>query len=386
MFGGLVKYPGPLFLSICLVNFVFLPKIDKLAAILFNNYVSLKKGKEMKKSILYLLAILFTTCCVTSCGDDDENKTTNGGEEIWKELSKTYENDNLKLTMGETGLTAAGKNVKFDAQSATEGKITLTNVLPETASLEITTTMQEADGVYSFTGEAEANSNCKVAVNGTIKDGVLSVVFNRTLSGSLVGDWSLVYNNNVAGIYTNIATGNAQIDQLINSMAGPVVGQLLAQKVEAVKVNLPENGVFNVAWRKTGASEDQSLSTVASMVVLPYTILDGKFVLALDKNYMTLLSSLLESKLAELGLSMDQMTAMLTDLGGYYGVALNVKEEGNTTTFYADKTLLSPVLTIITPILSEKVPENLKPIIEQILPALSNAETLDLGLTFQKAE
>lgn len=33
MFGGLVKYPGPLFLSICLVNFVFLPKIDKLAAI-----------------------------------------------------------------------------------------------------------------------------------------------------------------------------------------------------------------------------------------------------------------------------------------------------------------------------------------------------------------
>ena len=141
----------------------------------------------MKKSILYLLAILFTTCCVTSCGDDDENKTTNGGEETWKELSKTYENDNLKLTMGETGLTAAGKNVKFDAQSATEGKITLTNVLPETASLEITTTMQEADGVYSFTGEAEANSNCKVAVNGTIKDGVLSVVFNRTLSGSLFG-------------------------------------------------------------------------------------------------------------------------------------------------------------------------------------------------------
>ena len=385
MFGGLVKYPGPLFLSIYLVNFVFLPKIDKLAAILFNNYVSLKKGKEMKKSILYLLAILFTTCCVTSCGDDDENKTTNGGEETWKELSKTYENDNLKLTMGETGLTAAGKNVKFDAQSATEGKITLTNVLPETASLEITTTMQEADGVYSFTGEAEANSNCKVAVNGTIKDGVLSVVFNRTLSGSLVGDWSLVYANGIAGIYANFVTGSA-LDQLINAGIPALLGLKLAGKVEAVKVNLPENGIFNVAWRKTGEASDQDLSAVAAMVVLPYTILDGKFVLALDKNYMTLLSSLLESKLAELGLSMDQMTAMLTDLGGYYGVALNVKEEGNTTTFYADKTLLSPVLTIITPILSEKVPENLKPIIEQILPALSNAETLDLGLTFQKAE
>lgn len=385
MFGGLVKYPGPLFLSICLVNFVFLPKIDKLAAILFNNYVSLKKGKEMKKSILYLLAILFTTCCVTSCGDDDENKTTNGGEETWKELSKTYENDNLKLTMGETGLTAAGKNVKFDAQSATEGKITLTNVLPETASLEITTTMQEADGVYSFTGEAEANSNCKVAVNGTIKDGVLSVVFNRTLSGSLVGDWSLVYTNGIAGIYLNFVTGTA-LDQLINVGIPAFLGQKLAGKVEAVKVNLPENGIFNVAWRKTGEASDQDLSAVASMVVLPYTILDGKFVLALDKNYMTLLSSLLEGKLAELGLSMDQMTAMLTDLGGYYGVALNVKEEGNTTTFYADKSMTSVLLPILIPIFAPSMSETEQALIDQILPLLPTAEQVDLGLTFQKAE
>ena len=385
MFGGLVKYPGPLFLSICLVNFVFLPKIDKLAAILFNNYVSLKKGKEMKKSILYLLAILFTTCCVTSCGDDDENKTTNGGEETWKELSKTYENDNLKLTMGETGLTAAGKNVKFDAQSATEGKITLTNVLPETASLEITTTMQEADGVYSFTGEAEANSNCKVAVNGTIKDGVLSVVFNRTLSGSLVGDWSLVYTNGIAGIYLNFVTGTA-LDQLINVGIPAFLGQKLAGKVEAVKVNLPENGIFNVAWRKTGEASDQDLSAVASMVVLPYTILDGKFVLALDKNYMTLLSSLLEGKLAELGLSMDQMTAMLTDLGGYYGVALNVKEEGNTTTFYADKSMTSVLLPILIPIFAPSMSETEQALIDQILPLLPTAEQADLGLTFQKAE
>lgn len=385
MFGGLVKYPGPLFLSICLVNFVFLPKIDKLAAILFNNYVSLKKGKEMKKSILYLLAILFTTCCVTSCGDDDENKTTNGGEETWKELSKTYENDNLKLTMGKDKLTVSGKNVKFDAQSATEGKITLTNVLPETASLEITTTMQEADGVYSFTGEAEANSNCKVAVNGTIKDGVLSVVFNRTLSGSLVGDWNLVYANGIAGIYANFVTGSA-LDQLINAGIPALLGLKLAGKVEAVKVNLPENGIFNVAWRKTGEASDQDLSAVAAMVVLPYTILDGKFVLALDKNYMDLLSTLLGSKLAELGLSMDQMTAMLTDLGGYYGVALNVLEANNTTTFYADKSMTSVLLPILIPIFAPSMSETEQALIDQILPLLPTAEQADLGLTFQKAE
>lgn len=340
----------------------------------------------MKKSILYLLAILFTTCCITSCGDDEKtDDPATPTEETWKELSKTYESDNLKLMMGETPLTAAGKNVKFDAQSATEGKITLTNVLPEAASLEIAATMQEADGVYSFTGEADANENCKVVVNGTIKDGVISVVFNRTLSGSLVGNWNMVYANGIAGIYSNFVTGTA-LDQLINAGIPAFLGQKLAEKVEAVKVNLPENGIFNVAWRKTGEASDQDLSAVASMVVLPYTIQDGKFVLALDKNYMDLLSTLLESKLAALGLSMDQLTAMLTDMGGYYGVALNVKEEGNTMTFYADKTLVSPLLTILSPILGDKVPESFKPLFEQILPVLPNAETLDLGLTFQKAE
>ena len=76
----------------------------------------------MKKSILYLLAILFTTCCITSCGDDEKtDDPVTPTEETWKELSKTYENDNLSLTMGETALTAAGKNIKFDAQSATGG-------------------------------------------------------------------------------------------------------------------------------------------------------------------------------------------------------------------------------------------------------------------------
>lgn len=338
----------------------------------------------MKKSILYLLAILFTTCCITSCGDDEKNDDpTTPTEETWKELSKTYESDNLKLMMGETPLTAAGKNVKFDAQSATEGKITLTNVLPEAASLEIAATMQEADGVYSFTGEAEANSNCKVAVNGTIKDGVLSVVFNRTLSGSLVGDWNLVYTNGIAGIYSNFVTGTA-LDQLINVGFPAFLGQKLAGKVEAVKVNLPENGIFNVAWRKTGEASDQDLSAVASMVVLPYTILDGKFVLALDKNYMTLLSSLLEGKLAELGLSMDQLTAMLTDLGGYYGVALNVLEANNTTTFYADKSMTSVLLPILIPFFAPSETE--QALIDQILPLLPTAEQVDLGLTFQKAE
>lgn len=337
----------------------------------------------MKKSILYLLAILFTTCCITSCGDDEKtDDPVTPTEETWKELSKTYENDNLSLTMGETALTAAGKNIKFDAQSATEAKVTLNNVLPEAASLEINTTMQEANGIYTFTGEADANENCKVSLNGTIDNGTLSIVFNRTLSGNLVGNWDLVYNNNIASIYANISTGSAMADQMLSALI-PLLGQKLAEKVEAVKVNLPENGIFNVAWRKTGESSDQNLSAIASMVVLPYTIQDDKFVLALDKNYMTLLSSLLESKLAEIGLSMEQLTPMLTDLGGYYGVALNTKEENDTMTFYADKSLTSTLLPIIIPLFGLDLDEDT---LNNILPLLPSAETLDFGLTFQSAE
>lgn len=171
-------------------------------------------------------------------------------------------------------------------------------------------------------------------------------------------------------------------DQMLSALI-PLLGQKLAEKVEAVKVNLPENGIFNVAWRKTGESSDQDLSAIASMVVLPYTIQDDKFVLALDKNYMTLLSSLLESKLAEIGLSMEQLTPMLTDLGGYYGVALNTKEENDTMTFYADKSLTSTLLPIIIPLFGLDLDEDT---LNNILPLLPSAETLDFGLTFQSAE
>lgn len=338
----------------------------------------------MKKSILYLLAILFTTCCITSCGDDENtDNPTNPTEETWKELSKTYENDNLELKMNDFVLDPENKSVSFDAQSATTSKITLNNVLPETTSIEITTTMQEANGIYSFTGEADVNENCKVSINGKIESGKLSIVFKRTLSGELVGDWNLVFNNNSAGIYSNIVTGVEQMDQMINFFI-PMLGSALAEEVEAVKVSLPESGVFNVAWRKTGASEDQSLSAVAPMVVMPYLILDGKFILALDKKYMTLLSSVLEGKLAEMGLSMDDLTSLLVDLGGYYGVALNTTEVDGNTAFYADKSLIVPLLNILAPVLSNISDDYQQ--IEQFLPLLANATSVDLGLTFQKAE
>ena len=70
----------------------------------------------------------------------------------------------------------------------------------------------------------------------------------------------------------------------------------------------------------------------------------------------------------------------------YYGVALNTTEVNGNTAFYADKSLIVPLLDILAPIIASSAPEEYQPIIEQFLPLLANATSVDLGLTFQKAE
>ena len=97
------------------------------------------------------------------------------------------------------------------------------------------------------------------------------------------------------------------------------------------------------------------------MASIQYCVVDGKFMVAVDKNYVTVLTTLLQQaagdKLEAAGISIDEIMKLLVDLGGYYGLPLNMKVDGSEATFYADKDLIVPVLTMIAPILKPMVPE-----------------------------
>lgn len=286
--------------------------------------------------------------------------------------------------MGEVTIPVDGKSVVIAASSAEKASVTLNNIIPENKSVAIDAALKEADGTYTFTGESTVG-DCVVSVNGTVKGGVASVVYTRKLTSSIVGNWSL--KAGAGAIYANIVTGNSTIDNLV-PMIKPAIGNLIWGKVSVVNVNLPEDGIFDVSWRPIGASEDKGIGEITKMASIQYCVVDGKFMVAVDKNYVTVLTTLLQQaagdKLEAAGISIDEIMKLLVDLGGYYGLPLNMKVDGSEATFYADKDLIVPVLTMIAPILKPMVPENYQQMVDMVLQLLPNAKTLEFGLNFTK--
>lgn len=311
----------------------------------------------MRKSLLYVFAVICTMGFFTACGDDDDSSSSGN----WQDLSKTYEGKSVNLVMGEVTVPVDGKSVVIAASSAEKASVTLNNIIPENKSVAIDAALKEADGTYTFTGESTVG-DCVVSVNGTVKGGV-------------------------EAIYANIVTGNSTIDDLVR-MIKPAISNLIWGKVSAVNVNLPEDGIFDVSWRPIGASEDKGIGEITKMASIQYCVVDGKFMVAVDKNYVTVLTTLLQQaagdKLEAAGISIDEIMKLLVDLGGYYGLPLNMKVDGSEATFYADKDLIVPVLTMIAPILKPMVPENYQQMVDMVLQLLPNAKTLEFGLNFTK--
>lgn len=329
----------------------------------------------MKKSLLYVFAVICVMGFFTACGDDDPSSSD------WQGLSKTYEGKSVNLVMGEVAIPVDGKSVVIAASSAEKAAVTLNNVIPENKSVAIDAALKEADGTYTFTGESTVG-DCVVSVNGTVKDGVASVVYARKLTSAIVGSWKL--KKGIGAVHANVVTGNAQIDGMAGMIA-PVVGGHIWEKVSAVNVNLPENGIFDASWRVIGASEDQGIGSITKMTSIQYCVVDGKFMIAIDKNYVTFMAAFLSNKLEKYGISMDDFMKLLVDLGGYYGLPLCMNQNGNEVTFYADKSLIIPVVTLVTPILQQVITEpEIKAIVEKALQVLPNAKTLEFGLNFTK--
>ena len=68
----------------------------------------------MRKSLLYVFAVICTMGFFTACGDDDDSSSSGN----WQDLSKTYEGKSVNLVMGEVTIPVDGKSVVIAASSA----------------------------------------------------------------------------------------------------------------------------------------------------------------------------------------------------------------------------------------------------------------------------
>jgi len=336
----------------------------------------------MIKYLFSLLTLFSLFCLFTACDDDD----TTGGTS-WDSISKTYQNKNLEAKINGMTVISAGKEVIVSASSPTEAKLTFINLLPDTEEVSISAKLSNTNEQYTVSGELKLD-NCTITVNGVIDNlGILQLNINRELSTPIIGEWKLnmIANGNAlsADVYAYVSTGT-ELDGLINSLAGPLVGQLIGGKVSAVNISFDSKGTLDFSWRKLGANQDTSLpKEYLQALNIQYVVKDDLLLLAIDKNYISLLE-LAAAQLEELGIKTEDILSILEDIGGYYAIPLHIRNNGTTTTFYLSKEVTAPVLEILTPILLPMLEENMRPLVENLLKLLPTAQALDFGLVFTK--
>lgn len=337
----------------------------------------------MKKALFGLWAVLCMVCFFTACSDEEETV----GPGNWQDLSKTYDGRYVQLILGENVVPLYGKSVEVDASSETAAKISLHNLLPGNKLVVVNATLQRNEADFGFAGQTNLEGE-NVSIQGSIKKGVLSMVIHRQLDCPVVAPWKLKYThvstNAAAEVFVQAKTGNPEVDMLVNSVAGPVIGQLLAKKVDAVHVDFRENGTLGISWKKVGEAQMTDINKYLEIVNLQYCLMGENLFLAIDKTFIEVVVNLGKEVLAKQGIDVEELRKLLVDLGGYYGLPLHVSQKDEIATFYADKKLLLPVISLAMPFIESKIPAGFENTIQAILTLLPTAEKLELGLSFEK--
>lgn len=335
----------------------------------------------MKKSLIYLFSLLCMLTLATSCSDDDEK---GGTDEAWKELSKDYTAENLSI-----GTVSTSGTVSVNATSADKATIALNNVVAGESSVSVDATLTKTETGYAFEGESAATT-CNVKVSGTIENGKLTATISRTLTSALAGTMELNFipstgEGLMAQTYFEINTGNAEQDAMLKGMATSFLGQLIAQQVESVSVELGEEGTFSFSFKKVGSSEVTVMppANMAAMInsYLTWFEKDDVLYLAVHKDALTILGGL---DILPEGMELESIVNILSLDGDFYTIPVNTIKEDNLVTVFLGKAMLTKVWALAKPLI-EKIPdENLQSIVNVVGGVMDTAQDIKVGLVFKK--
>jgi hypothetical protein len=343
----------------------------------------------MKKYLIYLVSVLCTAGFFTACSDDPDPTI----DESWKEISKTYSDQSESLSLSLNGSSVSfstGKTVAINALSDKEATLTLTNVVPEKATVTINAQLTKTNNVYSLSGET-TESNCLIKASGTIEDGVLKMNVTREITlSSIVGDWKLncTWINETTPpqlVYYKVSADDAVVNATLNATfegLSQMLNAAIAQSVSSVSVPYKKDGTYGVSWVNRDGTPGGIPDYIASIVQLQYVALDNAVVSVTDKNALLALGGVLDGILSGIGLNTQTVLYMLEDWGGFYGLRVNVKVEGNQATFYLTKDQILPLLPLLSSLLPAEGMEGMD--LAPLLEMLPKAQTLEVGLIFSK--
>lgn len=334
----------------------------------------------MKRGLIYLFSLLCMLTLVTSCSDDEKS----GANDAWKEISKEYSSSDLSL-----GLVSTSGNVTVNALSADKATFVLNNVVAGESSVSVDAALTKTDKGYAFEGES-AGTTCKVKVSGSIEEGKLTMAINRTLTSALAGTLNLNFvpatgESLIAQAYAYFNTGNEQMDAMLNGMAAPMLGDLIAKKVESVAVDLGEDGSFSFSFKKVGDSDITVMppTKLAEMIksYLTWFEKDDVLYLAVHKDALTILSGL---NILPEGFEISSIVNILSMEGDYYTVPVNTMKEGDAITLFLGKAMITKVWALLQPLISNIPDESIQSIVNVVGGVMNTAQDIKVGLVFKK--
>lgn len=315
---------------------------------------------------------------VTSCSDDEKG----GTDDAWKEISKDYTSDKLSI-----GTVSTSGTISVNAASADKATIILNNVVAGESSVSVDATLTKTDAGYAFEGESTATT-CNVKVSGTIENGKLTAAISRTLTSALAGTMDLNFISGeslMAQTYFEINTGNTEQDAILKGMATSFLGQLIAQQVESVSVELGEEGTFSFSFKKVGASEETVMppAKLQEMIksYLTWYEKENVLYLAVHKDALTILSGL---NILPENIDLETILGLLTVEGDYYTIPLQVKEEDGLTTIYLNKDILVKAWEVAKPLVGNIQDETIQSILAMVDQVMAKAKEIEFGLVFKK--
>lgn len=361
----------------------------------------------MKKNfLLYLFMMAFSITFFSACGDDDDDDKGGGGEgngtaTTWKDGVGTFKKDG-----GSTVLKINGVDPETDSKSVTlatsgdNAKITLTNVVPDDATVEFDNIeMKKSDSNYTFSSEQTVGTTT-VSIEGTLSgipatkaDAVvktLDVKVTRKITSPIAGTWKLNFTEAGGDVYFDVNSGDAETDAAFAQL-GAMLGGMMAQKVTDVTTIFGEDGIFDVNWVKQGETDPTVMPPTVKGIVgeIMYFASETQVFLTLKKSLMPML----EIALPALGvdIDIDALIELMVDKGDYYALPINMTVDGDKVSFYSEKEMLITVLPLVSPMLAglaEQLPPEqaaaFGPLLENLPTILANAEKFNIGLNFVK--
>jgi len=368
----------------------------------------------MKKNwLLYVLVIACLCSVFTSCGKDDDPDPEPPVivdlpvAPTWKDALGTYKAEgSLKLNLNAAPLiNVSQKTVTLAAGTGENAKLTLVNILPDDASVEVNNVVvtKKADSEdFLFTWEATVGATL-ISVSGTLtgitgETKTFELKTTRKINLPTAGVWKLKIGQEGADVRFVTQTGSIEQDMMFFAL-GPVFGGMLAQKVTDVSVLLQENGDFDLNWTIAGEETPTGIpDAVKNMgVSIPYYF-DAEYnlYLALDTSLLNVLAQLPQLEGINLQALLPSLiqAGIVVSKGGFIAVSLNMQaseENVGEGLFYVKKETLGVILPLLAPLLSGMV-EGLPPAVAgQIGAVLQNlpeivaaAERFDVGLGFVK--